>query len=164
MAVDCTESDHKCAQNDDLHGMMVAHDMISETKISTAFYSCLKIALFKCCARSFWQYFSHTFSYFSGLFDLVQKYYKAELKFPEEAAKAALCACFYGLQWDLIYIQSTTERDSTVNDVNALKTRLDQYIVAMQEVLANSTGIILEEAYLCICDLLISFSRRVSFR
>ena len=42
LAVDCTESDHKCAQNDDLHGMKVAHDMISETKISTAFYSCLK--------------------------------------------------------------------------------------------------------------------------
>ena len=95
---------------------------------------------------------------------MVQKYYKAELKFPEEAAKAALCACFYGLQWDLIYIQSTTERDSTVNDVNALKQRLDQYMVAMQEVLANCSGIILEEAYLCICDLLISFSRRVSFR
>lgn len=54
LAVDCTESDHKSAQNDDLHGMKVAHDMISETKISTAFYSCLKIALFKCCARSFW--------------------------------------------------------------------------------------------------------------
>ena len=107
---------------------------------------------------------SPIFFYFSGLFDLVVKYYKAELKFPEEAAKAALCACFYGLQWDLIYIQSTTERDSTVNDVNALKQRLDQYMVAMQEVLANSSGIILEEAYLCICDLLISFSRRVSFR
>ena len=92
------------------------------------------------------------------------KYYKAELKFPEEAAKAALCACFYGLQWDLNYIQSTTERDSTVADVNALKQRLDKYMLAMQEVLATCSGLLLEEAYLCICDLLISFSRRVSFR
>ena len=66
MAVDCTESDHKSAQNDDLHGMKVAHDMISETKISTAFYSCLKISLFKCCARSFWYivFLSHFFVLF----------------------------------------------------------------------------------------------------
>ena len=59
---------------------------------------------------------------FVGLFELVKRYKedmsnerRQELRIPEEAAKSALCACYFGLLWDLYYIQNTTERDSTVS-------------------------------------------------
>lgn len=78
----------------------------------------------------------------ANLFDLVNKYKEAsaakEETIPEEAAKSALCACYFGLVWDLHNIQSTTERDSTANDVNGLKARLDKYMEAVQEILLGN--------------------------
>ena len=89
---------------------------------------------------------------------------KEDLRIPEEAAKSALCACYFGLLWDLTHIQRTIDRDTTGSDVNALKQRLDKYMEAMQEVLIGNSILLREEGFLCICDLLIGFSRRVSFR
>ena len=110
------------------------------------------------------------FGFFSGLFDLIAKYKEAmssnkgEIGLPEEAAKSALCACYFGLLWDLNYIQGTIERESTSNAVNSLKQKVQKYMEAMQEVLMGSSLLLREEAFLCICDLLIGFSRRVAFR
>ena len=59
----------------------------------------------------------------------------SELSIPEEAAKSALCACYFGLLWDLNYIQGTIERESTTNAVNNLKQKVDMYMDSMQEVL-----------------------------
>jgi cohesin complex subunit SA-1/2 len=104
------------------------------------------------------------------LFDLIAKYKEAmssnkgEIGLPEEAAKSALCACYFGLLWDLNYIQGTIERESTSNAVNSLKQKVQKYMEAMQEVLMGSSLLLREEAFLCICDLLIGFSRRVAFR
>ena len=79
------------------------------------------------------------------LFDLIQKYKEAmssnkgsELSIPEEAAKSALCACYFGLLWDLNYIQGTIERESTTNAVNNLKQKVDMYMDSMQEVFKKS--------------------------
>ena len=58
----------------------------------------------------------------------------SELSIPEEAAKSALCACYFGLLWDLNYIQGTIERESTTNAVNNLKQKVDMYMDSMQEV------------------------------
>ena len=71
---------------------------------------------------------------------------------------------FAGLLWDLYKIQNTIERDSTVSDVNSLKGRLEQYMEAMQEMMLTDSAMLREEAFLCICDLLIGFSSRVSFK
>ena len=108
---------------------------------------------------------------FVGLFELVKRYKedmsnekREELRIPEEAAKSALCACYFGLLWDLYYIQNTTERDSTVSDVNQLKVRLGNYMEVVQEIMLGDSALLREEAFLCICDILIAFSRRVSFK
>lgn len=105
-----------------------------------------------------------------SMFDVIIKYKesmvnKEELKIPVEAVKSALCACFFGLIWDQEYLENTTERDSTANDVIALRKKLDRYVEAMQEVMLQGTSVLLrEEAFISICDLLISFSRKDSFR
>ena len=84
------------------------------------------------------------------------------------AKKSAIClqfdVLFAGLLWDLYKIQNTIERDSTVSDVNSLKGRLEQYMEAMQEMMLTDSAMLREEAFLCICDLLIGFSSRVSFK
>ena len=89
---------------------------------------------------------------------------KEEFRIPEEAAKSALCACYFGLLWDLNYIQSTIERETTGQAVTQLKQKVDKYMEAMQEVLMGSSILLREEAFLCICDLLIGFSRRISYK
>ena len=81
---------------------------------------------------------------------------REELRIPEEAAKSALCACYFGLLWDLYYIQNTTERDSTVSDVNQLKVRLGNYMEVVQEIMLGDSALLREEAFLCICDILIN--------
>ena len=86
------------------------------------------------------------------------------LRIPEEAAKSALCGCYFGLLWDLYYIQNTIERDSTVREVNLLKDRLENYMETLQEIMLSDSTILREEAFLCICDILIAFSSRVSFK
>ncbi len=99
------------------------------------------------------------------MFDVTKKYKEAmmnreEFKIPDEAIKSAIVACFHGLLYDMDYLQLTTERDSTANDVNALRQRLDKYMECMQEVILHGNSVLLrEEAYLSICDLLIFFSR-----
>jgi len=89
---------------------------------------------------------------------------EGDLGIPEEAAKSALCACYFGLLWDLNHIQATIERETTANDVNHLKQKVKLYMESMQEILMGSSVLLREEAFLCICDLLIGFSRRVAFR
>ena len=71
------------------------------------------------------------FDFFTGLFDLIAKYKEAlsnreELRIPEEAAKSALCACYFGLLWDLQYIQSTIERETTASAVLTLRQKFDR--------------------------------------
>lgn len=100
-----------------------------------------------------------------SLFDLVIKSKEdSAMKIPEEAIKSAICGCFFGLLWDLNYIQSTIERETTQNAVDKLKQKLEKYMDAMQGILTGNSVILKEEAFVCICDHLISFSRNVHFK
>ncbi len=60
------------------------------------------------------------------MFDVIKKYKDAmasreEFKVPDEAVKSAIVACFHGLLYDMEYLQATSDRDSTANDVIALR-------------------------------------------
>jgi len=103
-----------------------------------------------------------------SMFDLLTKYKESianseELKIPVEAVKSSLCACYYGLIWDKIYLESdeNRERDSIANEVKRLRNDFDRYLKAMQEMMfqhvSGPGSVLREEAFISVCDLLIFF-------
>ena len=77
--------------------------------------------------------------------------------------RSAICACFYGLVWDRLYLEETAGRETTGKDVNDLRQRFDKYISMMQEMMfqeVNLEGskVLREEAFVSVCDLLLFFS------
>merc|ERR1719414_2769538 len=104
-----------------------------------------------------------------SMFDLLTKYKESianseELKIPVEAVKSSLCACYYGLIWDKIYLESdeNRERDSIANEVKRLRNDFDRYLKAMNEMMfqhvSGPGSVLREEAFISVCDLLIFFS------
>jgi len=88
-----------------------------------------------------------------------------ELKVPNEAVKSALSACYFCLLWDQQQIENTTERNSTAEDVMALRGRLDRYMQTMKEILTSAgESSLKEEAFVSITDLLIYFKKQDSSR
>jgi len=150
--------------NDDISNLLIGGEELNEDDEFNLKSALKKVECFYTCHNL------TNYGIWQSLFDLIAKYKEAmssnkgEIGLPEEAAKSALCACYFGLLWDLNYIQGTIERESTSNAVNSLKQKVQKYMEAMQEVLMGSSLLLREEAFLCICDLLIGFSRRVAFR
>ncbi len=106
-----------------------------------------------------------------SMYDLVVRFKDSvlsqeEMKMPVEAVKGALSACYYGLLWDQHQIENTTERNSTANDVMALRDKLDRYMGTMREVLTaeGADSGLKEEAFISITDLLLFFKKQDSSR
>jgi len=100
-----------------------------------------------------------------SMFDILVKFKESvaaneEIKLPVEALRSAICACYHGLVWDRYHLEDQeSERDSTANDVIALRARFDRYILLMQELMlmTSSEKVLREEAFISVCDLLIFF-------
>ena len=103
-----------------------------------------------------------------SMFEVLIKYKESianneEIKLPVEAVKSSMCACYYGLIWDKIYLESdeNRERDSTAHEVKRLRSDFDRYLKAMQEMMfqhvSGPGSILREEAFISVCDLLIFF-------
>lgn len=77
--------------------------------------------------------------------------------------KFNLSACFYCLLWGLRELEAQHEGGGlTASGIQEMRQRLDEFIEATQMLIRCSPhNIIKEEAYVCLCDLLIVFSEQL---
>ncbi|RXG56416.1 Cohesin subunit SA-2, partial [Armadillidium vulgare] len=82
---------------------------------------------------------------------------------PEEVTKYSISSCFFGILWELHQVEDLMEKRASTHDaIEALRTRVQLFLDACKNLLANSeNSVFREEAYLTICDLLIVFSRQL---
>nr|CAD7196855.1 unnamed protein product [Timema douglasi] len=78
---------------------------------------------------------------------------------PEEAVKYCICACFFGILWDLRHLEELMESGSNGNqELALLKHNLNNFMEAMKEMLLlGPSQVYKEEAYIVICDILVMF-------
>lgn len=82
---------------------------------------------------------------------------------PAEAQRYSLSSCFYCLMWGLQGLEVAQEGGGlTGAGIQELQERLKQFIDGMQNLIRESPhAMIREEAYICLCDLLIVFSEQL---
>lgn len=87
-----------------------------------------------------------------------------ESSLPCEAQKYCLSSCFYCLMWGLQGLEAAHEGGGlTGPGIQELRERLDEFIAASQNLIRISPlALIREEAYVCLCDLLIVFSEQLN--
>nr|CAD7397012.1 unnamed protein product [Timema cristinae] len=78
---------------------------------------------------------------------------------PEEAVKYCICACFFGILWDLRHLEELMESGSNgTQELALLKHNLNNFMEAMKEMLLlGPSQVYKEEAYIVICDILVMF-------
>ena len=106
-----------------------------------------------------------------SMFDVLNKYKDSvatgeKMRMPVEAVVSSLCSCYYGLLHDQHQVHKTTERNSTADDVQRLKDRLERYMHCMKEILevGEMDVKLKEEAFTSMGDLLIFFKPNDSIR
>lgn len=88
---------------------------------------------------------------------------EVEANVPPEAQKFSISCCFYLLMWGLNTLEATHDGGGiTGPGIQELRERLDLFVTSCQELMRGSpNAIIRDEAYVCLCDLLIVFSEQL---
>lgn len=87
-----------------------------------------------------------------------------ESPLPAEALKYSLSSCFYYLLWGLRQLEVANEGGGVIDTgIQELRQHLDEFIEAAQLLIRSSPQILVrEEAYVCLCDLLVVFSEQLN--
>ncbi|KAB7499233.1 Cohesin subunit SA-1, partial [Armadillidium nasatum] len=122
--------------------------LISSVKKVSIFYSCHNMG-----SCNVWD----------SLYKNITYIIDASKPLPEEVTKYSISSCFFGILWELHQVEDLMEKRASTHDaIEALRTRVQLFLDACKNLLANSeNSIFREEAYLTICDLLIVFSRQL---
>ncbi|XP_065166876.1 cohesin subunit SA-1 isoform X2 [Atheta coriaria] len=105
-------------------------------------------------------YANHNLNQWNIWSTLFQDVKEIDSPLPFEALKYCLSSCFYCLLWGLRSLEATHEAGGVTGPgIQELRDRLNEFIDAAQELIRLSPYIeIREEAYICLCDLLVTFS------
>lgn len=139
---------------DDWRNLLLGEETPNADEIFNVVSSLKKVSLFYAC---------HNLNQWNLWETLFQDVKDLESSLPADALKYSLSSCFYYLLWGLKSLELKQEGGGVIGPgIQELRERLDQFIIAAQDLIRNSPHILLrEEAYVCLCDLLIVFSEQL---
>ncbi|GJQ69799.1 putative STAG domain protein [Trypoxylus dichotomus] len=140
---------------DDWRNLMLGEETPNADEIFNVVSSLKKVALFYACHNL------NQWNLWNSLFQDVQQ--ELENVLPQEALKYCLSSCFYWLLWGLKGLEVIHEGGGLITQsVTELREQLDEFIEAAQDIIRSSPNQTLrEEAYVCLCDLLVVFSEQL---
>lgn len=139
---------------DDWRNLLLGEETPNEDETFNVVGSLKKVSLCYAC---------HNLNQWNLWNTLFQDVKETESTLPPEAQKYSISACFYCLMWGLQSLEATHEGGGPIGPgIQELREHLDQYFVAAQALIRMAPhAIIREEAYICLCDLLIVFSEQL---
>lgn len=139
---------------DDWRNLMLGEETPNADEIFNVVSSLKKVSLF---------YASHNLNQWHLWGTLFQDVKEIDSSLPAEALKYSLSACFYCLLWGLKSLETVHEGGGlTGPGIQELRQRLDEFLAAAQDLVRSSPHILIrEEAYVCLCDLLVVFSEQL---
>lgn len=140
---------------DDWRNLIAGEETPNDDEIFNVVSSLKKVSLFYACHNM------NQWTLWETLFEDVKEIDSA---LPPEALKYCLSSCFYYLLWGLRSLELAHENGSLTPDMTQeLRVNLDQYIEACQDLIRSSPHMAMrEEAYVCLCDLLVVFSEQLA--
>ncbi|XP_025837464.1 cohesin subunit SA-1 [Agrilus planipennis] len=152
--VDMIVSSYKDAI-DDWRNLLLGEETPNADETFNVVSSLKKLSLFYAC---------HNLNQWSLWNTLFQDMKDVENPLPPEAQKYCLTSCFFYLLWGLRGLETLHEGGGLgAQNMQEMRQRLDEFISAAETLIRSSPHIsIREEAYVCLCDLLIVFSEQLN--
>lgn len=140
---------------DDWRNLLLGEETPNADETFNVVSSLKKVSLFYAC---------HNLNQWNLWNTLFQDVKDTESTLPPEAQKYSISACFYCLMWGLQSLEATHEGGGPIGPgIQELRDHLDQYLAATQCLIRMAPhALIREEAYVCLCDLLIVFSEQLN--
>ncbi|XP_063901457.1 cohesin subunit SA-1 isoform X2 [Zophobas morio] len=140
---------------DDWRNLLLGEETPNADEIFNVVSSLKKVSMFYAC---------HNLNQWNLWSTLFQDVKDTDSVLPPDALKYSLSACFYCLLWGLRGLEVQHEGGGlTGSGIQEMRQRLDEFIEAAQMLIRCSPhNSIKEEAYVCLCDLLIVFSEQLS--
>lgn len=141
---------------DDWRNLLMGEETPNADEIFNVVSSLKKVSIFYACHNL------NTWQLWPTLFQDIKDVQTDEQSLPQEALKYCIASCFYSIMWGLKHVEHSMEVGGSSNAkgvIEDLRNRLDNFMVAMQNMIRNSPHqVIKEESYISICDLLVIFS------
>lgn len=145
---------------DDWRNLLMGEETPNADEIFNVISSLKKVSIFYACHNL------DTWQLWSTLFQDIKEVQAEDQSLPFEAQKYCIASCFYSIMWGLKHVEQVMEVGGSTNvnnDVEELKDRLNNFMIAMQNIIRESPHqAIKEEAYISICDLLVVFSDQLT--
>nr|CAH0108959.1 unnamed protein product [Daphnia galeata] len=142
----------------DDHATLIAGDEEpNEDEVFALVSSLKKVAIFWSCHNlGPWNLWDPLFNAVREAKDLIRS-------MPPEAIKYCISACYSAILWELLQLENGSGRGtSAAQQQKQLRDHLDAYIPLMTElVITSNVALFREEAYISVCDLLISFCKQL---